>query len=123
MELQARAIAHVNLFADGKGAISYIRQQDIDETGAALDDAEGVIDFIKSVEGVEIAALLKEREKGIKVSMRAKSYGRVDEIALKFGGGGHVKAAGCTLNMSIDEAMDALQREMTKSLEDQKIDE
>ena len=48
----------------------------------------------------------------MKVSLRAKSYGNVDEIAVKFGGGGHVKAAGCTLDMSMDEAMEVMKKEL-----------
>ena len=44
--------------------------------------------------------------------MRAKSYGRVDSIAVKYGGGGHVKAAGCTLDMTMDEALALIKSEL-----------
>ena len=61
---------------------------------------------------MELAAFLKEKSGAVKVSLRAKSYGNVDEIAVKFGGGGHVKAAGCTLDMSMDEAMEVMKKEL-----------
>ena len=53
-----------------------------------------------------------EKNGAVKVSMRAKSYGRVDSIAVKYGGGGHVKAAGCTLDMPMDEALALIKSEL-----------
>lgn len=85
--------------------------------GALMEDAESAIDLLRNIEGVEIAALLKQREEGIKVSLRAKSWGGVDQIAAKFGGGGHKKAAGCTMHMSLKEAWAALKEEIERALE------
>lgn len=82
-----------------------------------MEDSESAIDTLRNIEGVEIAAFLKEKGDAVKVSMRAKSAGRVDEIAVKFGGGGHAKAAGCTLDMSVSEAADAIKKEIISYLE------
>ena len=49
----------------------------------------------------------------MKVSMRAKSYGNVDKIAVKFGGGGHIKAAGCTLDIPMEKAVDLIKQELS----------
>lgn len=117
LRLQSRVIEDIDIFADGRAVIAYISQNMLKEAEASDDDGEGIIDFIKSIDGVEIAALLKERGEAVKVSMRAKSYARVDKIAVKFGGGGHVKAAGCTLDMDAEKAAGILKNEITEALE------
>lgn len=105
MKVQAEAFAKAEIFAGGKGAITCVSRKMLEDIGAGDEHGETVIDYLRDIRGVEIAAVLKERDRGmIKVSLRAKSYGKVNEIAGKFGGGGHVKAAGCTLEMSMDEA-------------------
>ena len=68
---------------------------------------------MKNIEGVEFAAFLKEKNGSVKVSMRAKSYGNVDKIAVKFGGGGHIKAAGCTLDIPMEKAVDLIKQELS----------
>ena len=74
-------------------------------TGAEPCDADGIVETLRSIRGVETAVLLKESPDGkIKVSMRAKARMNVAEIAAEFGGGGHIRAAGCTLLMSMEEA-------------------
>ena len=93
------------LKAEGEGTVIIANV-----AGAVLDDAEGTIDMLRNIEGVEIAAFLKEKGEAVKVSMRAKSYANVAEIVSVFGGGGHVKAAGCTLEMGMDEALDAIKK-------------
>ncbi len=112
LRIQAKILDRAELLADGKVAISCVTGDMLDEAGAVLDDAEGSIDLLRNIEGVEIAAFLKEKADCVKVSMRAKSYANVSQIAAVFGGGGHVKAAGCTLNMPMNEAMEVLKKEI-----------
>jgi phosphoesterase RecJ-like protein len=107
----------MEVFADGKGVISYVTDEMIAEAGADMEDAEGAIDTMRNIEGVEIAAFIKDRGEAVKVSMRAKSYGRVDGIAQKYNGGGHAKAAGCTLKMSVAEAKEIIKKEIATYLE------
>lgn len=58
-----------------------------------------------SIDGVETSVLLKEKEAGvIKVSFRSKEWVNVSEIAAYFGGGGHIRAAGCTIYATMEEA-------------------
>ena len=67
---------------------------------------------------MEIAVFVKEREPGlVKASMRAKTRGNVGDIAAAFGGGGHVKAAGCNMNMDLQTACARLKEAVEKSLE------
>lgn len=117
VRLEARILDKMEIFAGGKAVISYVDSSMLREVSAKMEDSESAIDTLRNIEGVEIAAFLKEKGDAVKVSMRAKSAGRVDEIAVKFGGGGHAKAAGCTMEMSIAEATDAIKKEIISYLE------
>ena len=67
-----------------------------------IDTTEGLIDLIRVIDGVEIAFLFTERERNLcRVSMRSKGIA-VSEIARRLGGGGHVRAAGCTIEKNFD---------------------
>lgn len=117
VRLEARILDKMEIFAGGRAVISYVDSQMLSEVSAKMEDSEEAIDTLRNIEGIEIAAFLKEREEAVKVSMRAKFSGRVDEIAAKFGGGGHVKAAGCTLEMPMAEATEVIKKEIISYLE------
>ena len=75
------------------------------ETGATIDDSEGLVDYARAIDGVEVGVLIEDRSGAVKGSLRAKDpkY-RVDLIAKQFGGGGHACAAGLNVeNSSIKE--------------------
>lgn len=68
-------------------------------------DTEGFVDAALSVQGVEVACLLKEELPGtVRVSLRSKGPVDVNAVARGFNGGGHVKAAGCEISGSLEEA-------------------
>lgn len=116
--LQTRALATMEIFCDGAAAIAYVDQQMLNDTGATKDEREGIVDQLRAIAGVQIAALLKEdAPEKIKVSFRAKSRGNVAEIAASFGGGGHIKAAGCTLHMPLKEARTAIVQKIEEALQ------
>ena len=80
-------------------------------------DTEGFVDTALSVEGVEVACLLKEEEPGlVSVSLRSKGPCDVDAVARRFEGGGHVKAAGCRLSGSVAEAKTRILEELAQAL-------
>ena len=120
LKIQSSILQRAELLFGGQVAVGYVTGEMLDEAGAVLDDAEGTIDMLRNIEGVEIAAFLKEKGDAVKVSMRAKSFANVAEIVSAFGGGGHVKAAGCTLEMGMDEALDKLKQEISKYWENLK---
>lgn len=94
------AIECAELFADGHAAGIFLNA----ETTARMKSTESFIGMIRVIEGVDIAVVLKTKEEGIcRVSMRSKGLD-VSAIAVQFGGGGHTRAAGCTLLMSFEEA-------------------
>lgn len=105
LKLNALAIGKTELFEHGRIGISCITLEDIHSCGATNEDTEGIIDSIRDVDSVEVAALLRESEDGsIRVSLRGKSCADVSKIATRFGGGGHRLAAGCTMKPPIAEA-------------------
>lgn len=112
---QSRSIEKTNLFIsslatlktyyDKKIATVKVTQEMIFDTNSTLEDSEGIIDFVREIDSVEVACLLKETEKNkIKISLRSKAYVDVAKISTVFNGGGHIRAAGCTIASDIVEA-------------------
>ncbi len=111
--IESMAFSTMNILADGKAAIAYVTQEMIEKSGALSEETENVIQQLRSIAGVEYAAFLKEKgENLVRLSLRAKTEGDVAVIAEKFGGGGHIKASGATLEMPIEEAVAAVTAEL-----------
>jgi len=107
----------LKLLLGGKVAIACLRQKDLAETGATIDEAEGIVETLRSISGVETSILLKETGDGkVKVSMRAKKDFNVARFSAKFGGGGHVKAAGFTMEEPIDKCVEIISEELLKEM-------
>jgi phosphoesterase RecJ-like protein len=115
--LHGTALSMMERFAEGKAAMTVVTQDMLKKTGAGMDETEGIVDQMRSIEGVEIAILVKEDTEKLKLSLRAKSWGNVAAIAGEFGGGGHTKAAGCSLKMPLDEALPLIREATVRSLE------
>jgi phosphoesterase RecJ-like protein len=90
-----------------------------DETGATIDDSEGLVDYARSIAGVDIGVLIEDRDGALKGSLRAKNpFYRVDQVAKLFNGGGHACAAGLNVeNSSIKEFYPQLMEALGKHLE------
>jgi bifunctional oligoribonuclease and PAP phosphatase NrnA len=92
----------------------------MEQAGRIHFDTDQLLEPIRSVTGVEVAALFKELYSGdVKLSLRATGAVDVQAIASVFGGGGHRKAAGATLKMPMTECVDAVEREVSKALDGQ----
>ena len=108
LKLQARVIDRM-AFSENKAAVvSYVTVSDFEELGAAKSDAEPLVNVLRSVRGVRVAAMLREQDEEIRCSLRAKDDTDVAQVARMFGGGGHKAAAGCTLEMPLDDAIRAV---------------
>ncbi|WP_303816401.1 bifunctional oligoribonuclease/PAP phosphatase NrnA [Selenomonas ruminantium] len=109
----AFALQKIELLSDGKVAGICLNNADLQEHEAP----EGLIGMVRVIEGVDIAFTLKEKEPGLcRVSLRSKGID-VTKIALQFGGGGHVRAAGCSIEKSCAEARLDLINAITQVLE------
>ena len=104
--LLGRSLSTLNRTPDGKIVWMWITREMMKKSGAEIKDAENFIGFPRAIRGSKIALLFREtEEKGlIKVSLRGKDGIDVNKIAMKFGGGGHVAAAGFSIRAAHKEA-------------------
>ena len=120
LKLLARALERAQVYEGGGLVVSYLLRDDFHEVGAPEPYSEGIIDFLRAVEGADMAALIREppRSDGPKrrVSLRA-STDQIDVSAMarKMGGGGHRQAAGFSSDASIEEITAFLHREFAGS--------
>lgn len=106
------ALQTLELFADGKIAGIFLDY----ELTSTLETTEGFIDLIRVIDGVDVSVVLKVVEPEVcRVSMRSKQTD-VSKLALRLGGGGHKRAAGCTIKKPFAEAKQYLIDEIIKSL-------
>jgi phosphoesterase RecJ-like protein len=120
LKLLARALERAQVYQGGAIVVSYLLRTDFSDVGAAEPYSEGIIDFLRAVEGAEMAVLIREppRTDGASPSRRVSLRSSTDEldvsaIARKSGGGGHRQAAGFSTEASIAEITDFVVREFT----------
>lgn len=121
LRLVSRALDKISSHCDGRLAISYITTADYEATGAGEEMTEGLIDNLRSIDGVKVAAVIRDLgDRGRaarKVSLRS-SAGEVDvsAIARLNGGGGHKRAAGFSTDLEFEELAGFLAGEVSKQL-------
>jgi phosphoesterase RecJ-like protein len=123
LKLLARALERAQLFEGGRLVVSYLVKEDFADVGAEEPYSEGIIDYLRAVEGSEMVALIREppRDDGPtrRISLRS-SHDEVDvsAIARKEGGGGHRQAAGFSSDRPIPEIVDFIHREFVLAARD-----
>ncbi|HIQ00150.1 TPA: bifunctional oligoribonuclease/PAP phosphatase NrnA [Candidatus Bipolaricaulota bacterium] len=101
MRLLVEMLSTLQLEAGGQLAYAYVSADMLRRTGCSEEDTEGFVGELRAIHGVEVAVLFSEWPEGeVHVSLRSKSYADVSRVALAFGGGGHPRAAGCTLKVA-----------------------
>ena len=119
-QIMGRAVLESVLFLDGKCIFSVVRKQDMDFYGVAASDLDGIVDQLRITEGVEVAIFLHEMENHVyKVSMRSNNIVNVSKVAVYFGGGGHVRAAGCTMSGSVHDVINNLSAHIEQQMKEQ----
>ena len=105
MQLLQRFLASLRFECDGKVCIGFLPEGIFVETGTKTEDTEGLVDYARCIEGVEIGVLLERRAGGgVKASLRSKDPAiRVDRIAAQYAGGGHACAAGLSVTSAGDD--------------------
>jgi bifunctional oligoribonuclease and PAP phosphatase NrnA len=106
-----------NLRRSGKLAWLWVTHADMQRTGAAEEDCEGIVNYAIAIAGVEAAVLLRELpDRRIRLSLRSKGELDVATIAAAFGGGGHLHAGGCTLEGPLAAATDRILETMRHAM-------
>ena len=106
LHLKSLIMGRITTFEGGRIAYSYATQNDLERTGADLDESDGLIDVVRSVAGSEIALFLKKIPNGkVRGNLRSKGAHDVSAVARLMEGGGHRAAAGFTFDGDIDEAL------------------
>jgi bifunctional oligoribonuclease and PAP phosphatase NrnA len=120
LKLLARALERAQVYEGGRIVVSYLLRTDFAEVGAAEPYSEGIIDFLRAVEGADMAVLIREPPRQDGPARRVSLRASVDEldvsaIARKSGGGGHRQAAGFSSESSIEEITDFVRLEFLAS--------
>lgn len=103
-KLSQIATSRLEFLEDEKITFTYITKEDELQVNAETGDHEGIVEIARDIEGVEVAILLRETDEGYKASLRSNGNVNVSDVCMMFGGGGHPKAAGCTISYSLEDA-------------------
>lgn len=117
LRLLGRALANMVIEPASRLAFIMLRPEDFETCGATIADAEtlGLVNYARSVDGVEVGALFRPDKTGVKCSLRSKGEFDVSAFALNYGGGGHARAAGLSLPDGV--AVDGLLQQLRRQLE------
>lgn len=117
-ELSRLATERLEFLENGKVTFTYINCEDEEKVHSEEGDHEGIVEAGRDIEGVEVSIFLREKKdaNGYKVSLRSNEYVNVSDVALMLGGGGHIKAAGCFVQGTVEEVKNKIMAEIKKVL-------
>lgn len=115
--LSQKVMERMEILEDGKVTFTYIDLKDEEEVKAEPGDHEGLVDLGRDIEGVEVSVFIREKEKNsYKISLRSGNNVNVSDICMTFGGGGHPRAAGATIQGEFEDAKKKILNEVKKAL-------
>jgi len=118
LRILQRGLSRLELSEDQRIAWLWVTSEDLEETGATNEDLEGLVNYPRNIEGVEVGLLFKQNgQQSVKVSMRSAGKVNVAEVAQRFAGGGHVRAAGCRFTDPLPDAIRQTIEEVRKALD------
>lgn len=116
-QIMGRVLAESIMLLDGRCIVGYVKKKDMNFYGVDGADLDGIVSQLKLTTGVEVAIFLYEKNtQEFKVSLRSNGDVDVSRIAVFFGGGGHVKAAGCELAGSMYDVVNNITAELVKQM-------
>jgi len=116
-QVLGKALMESILIFDGKCIIAKISKREMEFFGITHKDLGGIVEQLRLTVGVEVAVFIYQTDVyEYKVSLRSKKYVDCNEVAGYFGGGGHVRAAGCVLNGSVYDVINNITREIEKQI-------
>jgi len=112
-QLLGRALLESFVFMDGRCIVSAIDKKTLDFYNATSKDLEGIVNQLRVTKGVECAIFMYEiGNLEYKVSLRSCNYVDVSRVAIFFGGGGHVRAAGCNINGTFYDVINNISKQI-----------
>ena len=120
-QVMGRVLAESIMLLDGKCIVGYMKLKVMDFYGVKPSDLDGIVSQLRLTKGVEVAMFIYEHESQVfKVSLRSNGAVDVSKIASYFGGGGHVKAAGCTMTGAPEEIVEKISGKIREQWEELK---
>jgi phosphoesterase RecJ-like protein len=113
LKLLARALDRAEVLEGGRIVVSHLLRTDFGEVGASEPYSEGIIDYLRAVEGAELAVLIREQLNEDAAAYKGSLRSSIDEldvsaIARRFGGGGHRQAAGFSTDLPLEEIVEQI---------------
>ena len=109
IQLLSKVLETLQISSCGRFAFLTVTFDMYKSTGTGPEMLDGFINFARSIQGVEVAAQMRQVDRGrFKVSLRSRGKVDVAELAARFGGGGHKNAAGCTIDGGTDQVFETL---------------
>lgn len=120
-KLKAEVTGGIKDFADGRIKLVSVDEKIGERYGISKEDIPNLVDIPRRIEGTEIAVCIKKISDGFRLNLRSNGEADVAKVAMEFGGGGHIRAAGATLHAkNAAEAEEAVITECVKALEEVK---
>lgn len=113
-QLRKLIMDRMEFLCNNKITFTYMNLEDEENVNAMPGDHEGLVEVGRDIEGVEVSIFIREFEDGYKVSLRSNNYVNVADVALPFHGGGHIRAAGCTIKGDLEQVKAKIVNEVMK---------
>jgi len=115
MKLQGLALSTLKLEYEGKVAWLYVDEKMLSDTNSDIKDISGFVNYARDIKKVEVGICFSEiKENETRVSLRSQEYVPVNKIAEKFTGGGHTRAAGCTVKENLNKTIKLVLHEVKR---------
>lgn len=117
LKLLSKVLNSISMSKDCRVSWIILTKEMLKETSTLDNEADGFVNYPRSIKGVEVSILFRETDDGkIRVSLRSNGKINVNEIAVKFNGGGHERAAGCTISGDLKIIQDLVLKEVSLKL-------
>lgn len=98
LKLRGYAFRNLEFYSRGRIAVMFITGEELRAAGAGPEDTRNIVGYARDLEGVEVGVFIWEDEHDFQVSLRSNNYVPVNQVAARFNGGGHPRAAGCRIS-------------------------
>ena len=114
LKVESDAVKNLRFYHGGKTVVSILTAEQLIKAGAKDGDTDAISSILKGIDGVEAAAFLREKDGLVKISMRSSEMVDVSKVCETFKGGGHVRAAGASLEGDINKIAELVVAEVEK---------